>query len=72
MTTLESAKYRLITAIIADMDTNRVLEIERLYNLEPCLYSDEEMRASVIHRKKDFENGKIVAIPHEQVKRRFI
>jgi hypothetical protein len=72
MTTLESTKYRLISSIIGDTDKNRVLEIERLYNQEPCVYSNDEMRASVIQRKKDFESGKINAIPHEQLKRRLV
>jgi len=70
MTTLESAKFRLITAIIGDTDEGRVLEMERIYNREPCIYSNEEMRASVIQRKRDFDAGKIVAIPHEQLKKR--
>ena len=72
MTTLESTKYRLITAILGDMDEDRVFEIERLYHHEPCVYSDEEMRASVIQRRKDFDSGKIVAIPHEQLKKRIV
>jgi hypothetical protein len=72
MTTLESTKYRLISAIIGDVDEERVLKIEHLYHSEPCMYSNEEMRASVIRRKKDFENGNIVAIPHEQLKRRLL
>ena len=46
-------------------------ESERLYNsAEPCMYSNEEIRASVMQRKKDFDSGKIYAIPHEQLKRR--
>jgi len=72
MTTLESKKYRLISAIISDTDEDRVYEIERLYNSEPRSYSSEEMRSSVIQRKKDFDAGKIFAIPHEQIKRRSI
>jgi len=47
------------------------LEMEGIYNLEPCIYSNEEMRASVIQRKRDFDAGKIVAIPHEQLKKRY-
>ena len=72
MTTLESAKYRLIIAIIGDTDEDRVLEMERMYNLEPCIYSNEEMQASVIQRKRDFDTGKIVAIPHERLKKRLV
>ena len=72
MTVLETKKYRLISAIIGDTDENRVLEIERLYDCEPCAYSDEELRVSVIQRRKDYENGKIFLIPHEQIKRRSV
>ena len=67
---LERRKYRLIRAIISDTDDNRISGIEALYYPEPCVYADEEMRASVIQRKKDFEAGKIDLIPHEQIKRR--
>jgi 4'-phosphopantetheinyl transferase EntD len=45
-------------------------ESERLYSAEPCIYSSEEMRASVMQRKKDFDSGRSCAIPHEQLKRR--
>jgi hypothetical protein len=72
MTTLESKKYHLISAIISDTDENRVFEIERLYNSAPCLYSDEELRASIVRRKRDFDAGKTTAIPHELLKRRSV
>jgi hypothetical protein len=72
MTTLESKKYHLISAIISDTNEDRVFEIERLYNSAPCMYSNEEMRASVMQRKRDFDNGIITAIPHEQLKRRSV
>ena len=45
-------------------------ESEHLYSAEPCIYSSEEMRASVMQRKKDFDSGRSYAIPHEQLKRR--
>ena len=72
MTTLEGKKYRIISSIISDTDEERVFEIERLYNAEPCIYLNEEMRASIIQRKKDFDEGIISAIPHEQLKRRSV
>ena len=72
METLERKKYRLISAIIGDTDRRRVSEVERLYSPEPCVYSDEELRASVFRRMEDFENGKVVPIPHEQIKRRVV
>ena len=72
METLERKKYRLISAIIGDTDRRRVSEVERLYNPEPCVYSDEELRTSVFQRMKDFEDGNVVPIPHEQIKRRVV
>ena len=72
MTTLESKKYGLISAIIGDDDEDRVVQIERLYTSEPLVYSSEEIRTTVIQRKRDFDDGKIIAIPHEQMKRRVV
>ena len=70
--TLERKKYRLISAIIGDTDRNRVLEVERLYSPEPCVYSDNDLRANVYRRIKDFEDGNVIPIPHEQIKRRTV
>jgi len=72
METLERKKYRLISAIIGDTDRNRVLEVERLYSPEPCVYSDNDLRANVYRRMKDFEDGNVIPIPHEQIKRRTV
>jgi hypothetical protein len=72
MTTLEKKKYRLISAIIADTDSRRVSEVERLYSPEPCVYTDDELRTSVFRRMADFESGSVVPIPHEQIKRRTV
>jgi hypothetical protein len=69
METLERKKYRLISAIIGDTDRKRVLEVERLYSPEPCAYSDDDLRASVYRRMKDFEDGNVTPISHEQIKR---
>jgi len=72
MEVLERKKYRLISAIIGDTDRKRVLEVERLYSPEPCVYSDDDLRASVNRRMKDFENGNTIPIPHEQIERRTV
>jgi len=70
METLEKKKYRVISAIVGDTDRKRVSEIERLYSPEPCVYTDEELRASVFSRMANFEAGNVIPIPHEQIKRR--
>jgi hypothetical protein len=72
MTALENRKYSLISAIIDDANEDRVFEIERLYSNEPCVYSDDELKATVLQRWKDYKNGKIIGIPHEQIKRRVV
>ena len=51
---LERKKYKLIRAIINDTDAVRVSKIENLYNLEPCTFTMDEARASVIQRKNKF------------------
>jgi len=70
--TLENRKYNLISAIIADLNEDRVCEIERLYSQEPCVYSEEEFKAIVFHRLKNYRDGKVAGIPHEQIKRRTV
>jgi hypothetical protein len=72
METLEKKKYRLISAIIDDTDRKRVMEVERLYSPEPCVYSDNDLRANVCRRMKDFEDGNVIPISHEQIKRRTV
>ena len=73
MTTLENKKYRLLSATISNSDEDGVFEIERLYSsTEPCSLSKEEIRATVKQRKKDFDNGKIFAMPHEHIRRRVV
>jgi len=72
MTALENRKYSLISAIIEDTNEERVFEIERLYSKEPCVYSDDEFRAEVLRRWKDYKSGKIIGVPHEQIKRRIV
>jgi putative addiction module component (TIGR02574 family) len=72
MTTLESRKYSLISAIIDDANEDRVFEIERLYSQEPCVYTDNELQNEVSRRMKDYREGKVTGTPHEQIKRRIV
>ena len=72
MTVLEKKKYKLIRAIMNDMDRKRVSEIERLYEAEPCMFSSEELRTSVTQRTNDYYAGKMELIPHDEIKRKII
>lgn len=72
MTALEKKKYNVIRSIISDTNTRRVAEIERLYNPQPCIYTADELRASVIQRTQDFYDKKMELIPHEQIKRKTV
>ena len=72
MTIIEKKKYKLIRAIMNDTDRKRVLEIERLYEPEPCMYTAEEFRESVTQRTNDFYAGKMELIPHDEIKRKVI
>ena len=72
MTVLEKKKYNVIRAIMNDTDSGRVTEIERLYNPEPCIYTEEELRTSVMQRTQDFYDGKMKLIPHDQMKRKVV
>jgi len=72
MTVLEKKKFNVIRAIMNDTDTKRVTEIERLYNPEPCMYSTEELRASIVQRTQNFYDGKMELTPHDQMKRKVV
>ena len=72
MTVLEKKKYNVIRAIMNDTDSRRVTEIERLYDPAPCVYTTEELRASVMKRTQDFYDGKMKLIPHDQMKRKAV
>ena len=72
MTVLEKKKYNVIRAVMNDTNTRRVSEIERLYNSEPCTYSAEELRESVMQRTQDFYDEKMELIPHDKMKRKVI
>jgi len=69
---LERKKYKLIRAIINDTDFVRVSRIENLYNQEPCTFTMDEVRASVIQRKKKFESGKTNTVSHDNIKRHIV
>jgi len=70
MTVLEKKKYKVIRAIMNDTNSSRVTEIERLYEPEPCTYTDAEIRTNVMQRTKDFYAGKMELIPHDQIQRK--
>ena len=72
MTVLEKKKYKIIRAILNDTDRKRVLNIERLYSSEPCIYTTEELQTSVINRTNDFYAGKMELIPHDELQRKVI
>ena len=72
MMVLEKKKYKVIRAIMNDTDRRRVTEIERLYEPEPCIYSTEELRASVMQRTSDFYSGQMELISHDQIKRKVV
>jgi len=72
MTVLEKKKYNVIRAIMNDTNTKRVAEIERLYNPEPCVYTAEELRASVMQRTRKFYDGNMELLPHDQIKRKLV
>ena len=72
MTVLERKKYNVIRAVMNDTDSRRVTEIERLYNPEPCTYTAEELRTSVMQRTQNYYDGKMELIPHDQMKRKVV
>jgi len=72
MTVLEKKKYEVIRAIMNDTDRKRVAEIERLYEPEPCMYTDAELQASVTQRTKGFYAGKMELIPHDELQRKVV
>ena len=53
-----------------DTDRNRVSAIERLYEPESCVYTAEELQASVFQRTNDFYAGKMELVPHDEIRNR--
>ena len=45
-------------------------EYDKVLEPEPCIYTSEELRASVVQRTNDFYNGKMEVIAHDQIKRK--
>jgi len=53
-------------------DRSSVTIIERFHEHEPCMYAGEEIRASVMQRTKDFYDGKMELVPHDQIQRKVV
>ena len=71
MTAIE-IKVEMASAILNDIDEIRLTEMKKVFNKlyktrlpEPCVYSVEELRESLIEVERDFAEGK--GIPHEEV-----
>ena len=71
MTVIE-LKVEMASAILNDIDEARLAEMKKVYNRlyksrlpEPCVYSIEELKESLIEVEKDFAEGK--GIPHDVV-----
>ena len=71
MTAIE-LKVEMATAILTDIDEIRLTEMKKVFNKlyktrlpEPCVYSIEELKESLIEVEKDFAEGK--GIPHDVV-----
>ena len=65
-------KLEMATAILNDIDEVRLSKLSESYKKlyktrlsEPCIYSIEELKESLIEVVKDFEGGK--GIPHNVV-----
>ena len=71
MTVLEQNKYRLIRAIMDDMDEARVLEIKEIYynDNNPLLYSVDELNESLCQIEKDLEDGTMKFYTSEQLRK---
>lgn len=72
MTVLER-KAKLITAILNDTDDERFAAIERMYeqlSKPSFMCSVEELNDSLCKQEQDFISGKIVGVPHEQMKQK--
>ncbi len=76
MTVLESKKFeqrkiRLSRAIMNDVDENRVLQIEKLYDVNPLSYSVEELRERVREFEEEYMSGNFKGIPHDEVMKEY-
>jgi hypothetical protein len=62
MIVLEKKRYK-------DSTARRVTKIVQLSNHQPCIYTTDELRASVMQRTQDFLDGKMELISHEQIRK---
>ena len=73
MTVLEK-KVEMATAILSDIDEIRITEMEKTYKKlyksrlpEPCVYSVEELRESVLEFEKELAAGSFTGKTTEEV-----
>ncbi|MDR1171230.1 MAG: hypothetical protein LBL24_02125 [Bacteroidales bacterium] len=67
----EQRKIRLSRAIINDMDENRVLQIEKLYDVTPLSYSVNELRESIDEFEERYISGNFKGISHDEVMKEY-
>ena len=73
MTVLERKK-RFVQSVMNDTD-EVFIELERAYKRiskrEPCTFSVEELKDSVVKFEKDLAEGNVQGISHEEMKKRY-
>ena len=76
MTVIE-LKLEMATAILNDIDEIRLTKLKKVYNKlyktrlpEPCVYSVEELKESLIEVEKDFAEGK--GISSEELRKQYV
>jgi len=76
MTAIE-LKVEMASAILNDIDEFRLSEMKKAFNKlyktrlpEPCVYSVEELRESLIEVERDFAEGK--GISSEELRKQYI
>jgi len=70
MKVLERTRKRLIHAISNDTDIKRMSQIEELNKTrlpEPCVYSVEELKESLIEVERDFVEGKGILFNYSNI-----
>jgi len=75
MTVLEK-KVEMATAILADIDEMRVIEMEKAFiklykKPEPCVYSVDELRESVSEFENELATGRFVGKTTEDVFKKY-
>ncbi len=71
MKKFEQRKIRLSRAIMNDVDENRVLQIEKLYDVNPLSYSVEELRERIREFEEEYMSGNFKGIPHDEVMKEY-